>query len=175
MSAYIIVRKKSGIGLIPLPRGWNKTLVLELVTSDDKLQQFLKEQSDAPIQQLTLQSSEKQPAEKATAPRYIFIRENDRFRKILFRDILFIEASGSYCVIHLAQGDEVMLSLNLTRIWENLSPDVFLRVHRSYIVNREHIDYFDLNVVYVKKHRIPVSRQHQEEVRQNLNVLSGKA
>ena len=61
----------------------------------------------------------------------IFIRIQDHFRKILFSDILYIEASGSYCTFYLQAGAKATVAYTLTDTMQHLSKDLFIRVHRS--------------------------------------------
>lgn len=76
----------------------------------------------------------------------IFIRIQDHFRKILFSDILYIEASGSYCTFYLQAGAKATVAYTLTDTMQHLSKDLFIRVHRSYIVNKNHV--VGLSVIY---------------------------
>lgn len=101
----------------------------------------------------------------------IFIKEKERFRKIDFDTILFVEALGSYCCVHLAEGRDLTLSFTLAEITPKLSASCFLRVHRSYIVNVDRIDAFIGNMLCIGKHRIPVSKQHRSEVMRQFNIL----
>lgn len=63
--------------------------------------------------------------------------------------------------------------MNLSHISKKLSLVQFIRVHRSYAVNMEHIDYLDSNILYISQHKIPISRQRIDKVRYKLNVLTG--
>lgn len=101
----------------------------------------------------------------------IFIKEKERFRKVDFDAILFVEALGSYCCVHLAEGRDLTLSFTLSEITPKLSACCFLRVHRSYIVNVDRIDAFIGNMLCIGKHRIPVSKQHRTEVMRQFNIL----
>lgn len=101
----------------------------------------------------------------------IFIKEKERFRKVDFDAILFVEALGSYCCVHLAEGRDLTLSFTLAEITPKLSACVFLRVHRSYIVNVDRIDAFMGNMLCIGKFRIPVSKQHRTEVMRQFNIL----
>lgn len=109
--------------------------------------------------------------EKALLPHCIFIKEKERFRKIDFQTILFVEALGSYCCIHLDGGHDMTLSFTLAEITPKLHASSFLRVHRSYIVNLDRIDAFIGNMLCIGTHRIPVSKQHRTEVMRQFNIL----
>lgn len=101
----------------------------------------------------------------------IFIKEKERFRKIDFQTILFVEALGSYCCVHLDGGHDMTLSFTLAEITPKLQASFFLRVHRSYIVNMDRIDAFIGNMLCIGTHRIPVSKQHRTEVMRQFNIL----
>lgn len=108
---------------------------------------------------------------KALLPHCIFIKEKERFRKIDFQTILFVEALGSYCCVHLDGGHDMTLSFTLAEITPKLQASFFLRVHRSYIVNMDRIDAFIGNMLCIGNHRIPVSKQHRTEVMRQFNIL----
>lgn len=104
-------------------------------------------------------------------PHCIFIKEKERFRKIDFETILFVEALGSYCCVHLDGGHDMTLSFTLAEITPKLQASFFLRVHRSYIVNMDRVDAFIGNLLCIGSHRIPVSKQHRTEVMRQFNIL----
>lgn len=110
-------------------------------------------------------------SENAGLQQSIFIKEKERFRKIDFQTILFVEALGSYCCVHLDSGHNMTLSFTLAEITPKLQSGAFLRVHRSYIVNIDRIDAFIGNTLCIGQHRIPVSKQHRSEVMRKFNIL----
>lgn len=101
----------------------------------------------------------------------VFVKDRDYFRKIGFSNIRWIEASGSYCCLYLEQGPKVMLSFNLRELAMHLPERIFVRVHRSYMVNIHFIDSFIGNILCVGEKQIPVSKQHKRNVIARLNVL----
>ncbi len=64
-----------------------------------------------------------------------------------------------------------MLSFNLRELSGYLPTRLFMRVHRSYIVNINYIDSFIGNLLCIGEHRIPVSKRHKQKVITRLNVL----
>lgn len=102
---------------------------------------------------------------------FIFIRDRDYFRRINFDCIQWIEASGSYSCIHLREASKIMLSFNLSELSVHLPERLFLRVHRSYIVNIHQVDSFIGNMLCIGKERIPISKQHKSSVIKHLHVL----
>lgn len=54
-------------------------------------------------------------------------------------EILYLKADGSYTEIHTESGEMHVVSKKLFEIEEKLSDEQFLRTHRSYITNAEHV------------------------------------
>lgn len=107
----------------------------------------------------------------AYIPDYIFIKNREFFKKVRFRDILFLEASGSYCVIHLSAADNIICTRTLTELVRHFPVASFVRVHRSFVVNMEHVDRYLGNQLWVEKDIIPIGRQFKKEVLIHLNIL----
>lgn len=104
-------------------------------------------------------------------PQAIYIKYKDYFHKIEFSNILFIEASGSYCIIHLKNNNKMTVSFSLTEIVKSLPTTLFIRVHRSYAINKDCVDTFIGNILIVGNNKIPVSRLYKKEVFSQFNIL----
>ncbi len=101
---------------------------------------------------------------------YIFIKDGKTIRKILFDDIYFLEAKGDYVKIHFADKYYV-IHTTLKMLEEKLSSKQFIRVHRSYIVAIEKIDYIEDNVLYLNAVSVPLSEFYKTMVLKQLNFL----
>lgn len=64
----------------------------------------------------------------------VLVRHAEGMRPILVANILYIESSGDYSLLHLAAGDTLISDTALRRWEERLSRD-FVRAHRSILVN----------------------------------------
>lgn len=105
------------------------------------------------------------------SPTSIYIKYKDYFHKVEFTNIIYVEASGSYCIIHLKTNNKITVSFSLTEIVKYLPAELFIRVHRSYAVNRDCIDSFIGNFLIIGNERIPISRQHKKNVFSQLYIL----
>lgn len=105
------------------------------------------------------------------SPNYLFIKDGDYFRKLYFDQIQWIEAAGSYCYIHTIAKRKICLTFTLSELENKLPDHLFLRIHRSYIANIQHIDSFIGNMVCIGTDRLSVSRQFRSQVLNRLNVL----
>lgn len=90
---------------------------------------------------------------------FIFIRAEYKLMRVNFEDILYIEGLKDYSKIYTtpAAGKAIITLQNLKSFEEKLSPDDFIRVHRSYIVSLARIDVIHKNSILIGKHEIPVS------------------
>ena len=93
----------------------------------------------------------------------LFLKKDSKYKKVELSDITYLEADNSYTTVFTNE-DKYIYSVVLKKIEERLPRNTFIRVHRSYIVNINAVDGFERNVLYIKDKRIPVSRQHREEV-----------
>lgn len=93
---------------------------------------------------------------------YIFVKSDRRFFKVNLKDILFIEGLKDYVVIQMESG-RVITRMGVKAVHDLLPKSVFLRVNRSYIVNKNQIDSFDNNDVFIKSHEIAVGNSYRDE------------
>lgn len=102
----------------------------------------------------------------------LFIRTDDCYQRVFEKDILYIEADGSYCTLHFTQGNDVLISSPLGDVEVLLTPAMFRRSHRSYLVNMLHIERLYTTSVIVAGEFIPVSKNRKKEFFAHLNILS---
>lgn len=98
---------------------------------------------------------------------YFFIKCGNKYEKIFFKDILYIEGMQNYVSIYTLKGKYITL-LSIKNLEENLSPDAFIRVHKSYIVSVHQIEGIEGNEIFIQQNRIPISRNYREEVMQRV-------
>jgi len=88
---------------------------------------------------------------------YIIIKEDYQNVKVKLSDILFIEALDNYVKIHTHKKTYLTLK-NLKAMDRDLKTRNFLRVHKSYIVALDRIDYFSRGHIHIDGSVIPVGR-----------------
>jgi len=100
----------------------------------------------------------------------IFVRYKDKMIKIMVADILYIEADRNYSRI-FAAGKEFLLSVTLKTIEDKLSVDLFVRVHRSYIINITQIEEVGESHVFIGDKSIPLSAGLKEHLLEKIQTL----
>ena len=93
----------------------------------------------------------------------IFVRSHDKMVKVCINNILYIEAERNYCKIH-CKDKEHLLVTTLKYLEEKLTSNVLMRIHRSFIVNLNHIDEIATNHVVIGKKAIPLSAELKKQL-----------
>jgi DNA-binding LytR/AlgR family response regulator len=107
----------------------------------------------------------------AEAGEYFFIKADNKLVKVLFNDILFIEALQNYVVVH-TQEKKLITYLTFKSVEEYLPSSQFIKVHKSFIVSATKINSIEGNDIRIGQHYIPISRNLKDEVMDKL--LTGK-
>jgi DNA-binding LytR/AlgR family response regulator len=66
------------------------------------------------------------------------LKDGSRLHRVPESDILYVKAADDYCDVALIDGRTLLVTTTLARLLERL-PGTFLRVHKSYAVNRRHV------------------------------------
>lgn len=94
---------------------------------------------------------------------FLFIKAEYKIIKVKYQDIRYIESMREYVKIHLTDDEPIMSLMRLKNMEQALPNEDFMRIHRSFIVNLNHINMIERNrIVYDSKTYIPISEQYQE-------------
>lgn len=108
--------------------------------------------------------------ETNTTRKELYVNIDRRLVKIEIPSIYLIEAKGDYIQIKTEEKNYVVHS-TMKKIEEKLPEDLFLKIHRSYIINIKMIIDIEDNSVLIKKDVVPVSRSNRPELMKRLNLL----
>jgi DNA-binding LytR/AlgR family response regulator len=98
---------------------------------------------------------------------YFFVKCNNKFEKILYEDLLFVEAASNYVFLQTKE-KRMITYLTIKGMEETLPEDRFIKVHKSFIVSISQIQNFDSEEIRVGTHRIPISRTLKNEVMERI-------
>ena len=100
----------------------------------------------------------------------VFIKEGDHFEKVHLKDIQYMEAFGSYC--RLYSGDKIFtISSNLNKITQKITEAEFVRIHRSYVVNLQHVTGISGDQIEINTVRLPVSHTYKKMLMERLRLV----
>ncbi len=92
---------------------------------------------------------------------YFFVKTNRKIVKVKYDHLLFIQSFGEY--VKLYTQDDVLLALQTTNFMEEMLPNTdFIRIHRSSIININHIKEIIGNEVLIDQHRLTISKRMKE-------------
>ena len=117
-----------------------------------------------------LTTNTKPAVEKDSSSNDFYVNIDRRLIKIDLPSINLIEANGDYIKIKTEEKNYIVHS-TLKKIEEKLPDSLFLKVHRSYIINMKKIIDIEDNSVLINKDVIPVSRSNRPELMKRLNLL----
>lgn len=106
----------------------------------------------------------------STMEKVMYVNIDRRLVKIEFEDIYLIEAKGDYILIKTEKKNYTVHS-TLKKIEDKLPDTLFLKVHRSFIININKIIDIEDNSVLIAKNVIPISRSNRPELMRRLNLL----
>lgn len=92
----------------------------------------------------------------------LFVRMNEKYVRVPVQDILYLIAAGSYLKLVTAAG-QYTLSQNLRQFMKRNEVPLLLRVHRSYLINVDHVQAFDHTHVYIGNDAIPIGASYRTE------------
>ncbi|MFD1629726.1 LytR/AlgR family response regulator transcription factor [Pseudopedobacter beijingensis] len=93
----------------------------------------------------------------------IYIKQGDRFVRLFWRDILYLESVQNYVNIHL-EDKSYMIHQTMTFAEEILPKGSFFRIHKSFLVNLSQIESVRGGRVYVKGQELPLSKYRRDDL-----------
>ena len=109
------------------------------------------------------------PVANTSAPGYIFVKTEYKIQKINLADILFLEGLRDYVAIHTTSG-KILTLQSMRSFQEQLPESNFMRVHKSYLVAIDKIQFIERNRIVINEHYIPVGETYQEVFQQRLKI-----
>ncbi|MFS4446440.1 LytR/AlgR family response regulator transcription factor [Maribacter sp. 2307UL18-2] len=106
------------------------------------------------------------PSEKKT-PDSFTIKSGYDLHKVSYSEILYMESDSEYVTYHLADR-KIMSNQRLKGLEKELPAHLFIRVHRSYIVNRSKVTGLKSRDLLLGEVKIPVSDSYYEKVKEEL-------
>lgn len=101
---------------------------------------------------------------------HLFIKENKLIRKLPIDHIYILESKGDYVKIYTPEKHYVVHAT--LKLFEDRLPEAkFMRVHRSFIVALDKIDYIEENILYLNNTPVPLSESYRGYFLKKLNLI----
>jgi hypothetical protein len=107
---------------------------------------------------------------KAVPPEEFITFTSER-KKVSVRidSIMLVESRDSEVLIHSSDNSTYRTKMKISQ-WESVLDERFMRVHRSYLINLNHIRHSTANEVTIGDHTIEVSRKYRDSFRQAAQI-----
>ena len=104
---------------------------------------------------------------------YIYVKSDYKLVQVALDRILYVEGLKDYVKIHLEGEQKAIISLlSMKTMEETLPADRFIRVHRSFIVQKSKIKIIERGRIVFNKEYIPISDSYKEELQNFINEHS---
>lgn len=98
---------------------------------------------------------------------YLFVKTEYRHQKINFEDIIYLKEMGDYVSIFTSKG-KIMTLENMKSFESSLPKNRFMRVHKSYLISMDRIDFVERNRIKIEEEWIPIGATYLEAFAQRL-------
>lgn len=94
---------------------------------------------------------------------FMFIKSDRKHIKVYYDDILYFEAQQEYVKVVLANDSPVLVYKRMKQLEEQL-PSNFIRIHNSFILNNNYLDFIVDNHASVKGEKLPISASYKAKL-----------
>ncbi|MET0463502.1 MAG: LytTR family DNA-binding domain-containing protein [Chitinophagaceae bacterium] len=126
----------------------------------------------AAIQKTKLRiGQENRPAHEKVSPvqEHLFIKTEYRIQKVDLDEILYLEALRDYIAIHL-HSSKILTLESMKNMEERLPAGRFIRIHKSYIINKDRIDFLSRGRVIINQVYLPIGNTYKERFQQLIGI-----
>ena len=94
----------------------------------------------------------------------LIVKEGRALVRLYQSNILWFESDGNYTTIHLKNDKRRVIRQGLVEMQEQLPATNFIRIHKSYLVNKLHITELSSNALKINGTELPIGRAYQQNV-----------
>jgi DNA-binding LytR/AlgR family response regulator len=124
---------------------------------------------DKALERLQVQPVQVQEILENKTDAFVFIKTGDRIYKIQHDDLIYAEANGNNTKV-VTTHNTLLPGMTFSSFEELLPGNMFLRVHRSFIVNKSKITHIEGNRVFVNETEIPIGNNYREGFLRNIGL-----
>ncbi|MGL6268576.1 MAG: LytR/AlgR family response regulator transcription factor [Chitinophagaceae bacterium] len=116
------------------------------------------------LTQTTFTHPEEMPVISEATSGFIYFRSERKMVKLFYDEILYIESIKDYIKIVREGNAPLLVKQSISSTEELLPPNLFLRIHRSFIVALQKISAFTNNDVEIQRMEIPIGRLYKPQL-----------
>lgn len=93
---------------------------------------------------------------------FVLLPADKKMHKVNYSEICFIEAMGDYVKVH-GPSKTLVVHYTLQKLQDHLPEGLFFRVHKSYIISLQRMDYIEGNRVFVNGQEVPIGQTYRND------------
>jgi two-component system, LytTR family, response regulator len=124
----------------------------------NKVTERMQKEASEPI---TAEKAESHTVPESNSNSYFFVKTETRIEKVETSDVLYVEGMGDYWRI-VTKNRRIMTLMNAKRIEDILHEPQFCRVHKSYFVAIDKIEFVERKHIKIGNEHIPISDTYQK-------------
>lgn len=94
---------------------------------------------------------------------HFFIKCNNQIEKVFYADLVYAEAMLNYVMLY-TNSKKMMVYVTIKNLEEQLPDNIFIKVHKSFIVNVNKIKSIEGNILNIGNEKITISQNLREKV-----------
>jgi DNA-binding LytR/AlgR family response regulator len=141
----------------------------ELSACDYLLKPFSLERFIIAVDKVREKLQPKTKSAEVPTKRFTYLKAAGKIYKINFDEIFYAEASGNSVKITTNSG-AIMPTLTFKALEDLLPQPLFVRLHRSFIINKSKISHIDGNRVFIGSVEIPIGANYREHFFRELGI-----
>lgn len=102
---------------------------------------------------------------------FLFLKADGKIYKIMHDDLLYAEANGKYTKVRTTL-HTLLPAMTFSGFEELVPKSKFLRIHRSFIINKSKIDHIEGNRVFIQNTEIPIGSNYREQFLKQIGLSS---
>ncbi|HMK24986.1 MAG TPA: LytTR family DNA-binding domain-containing protein [Chitinophagaceae bacterium] len=107
------------------------------------------------------------PAQPSNINDHFFIKCDSQIEKVFYNDLVYAEAMLNYVMLYTNSG-KMMVYITIKSLEEQLPAGIFIKVHKSFIVNINKIKSIEGNILDIGNEKITISQSLREKVIQEI-------
>jgi DNA-binding LytR/AlgR family response regulator len=100
---------------------------------------------------------------------FTFIKYEGKIHKVDFDNLLYVEAKGNNIQI-VSTKALISPAMTFTAFLEHLPVSKFIRLHRSFVINKTKISHIEGNIVKIENHEIPIGASYRDDFLKELGL-----
>jgi len=95
----------------------------------------------------------------------LVLKEGRAILHLKHSDIKWFKTEGNYTTIILQNNKKRVSRISLLQLLEQLPSEQFIRIHKSFLINKVHVTEVRANQIFVDDEKLPIGRIYQKNVK----------